>query len=312
MEKKKPVKIKFTIAVIIIEIIFLTSMITIYYLYHVAEKKVQNKQNVTQIKSVDTEKEVTKTENKINKTSVSKENTTELEWEEYPKDDKWMNEIIRKNVEKDSTVYKLTRKTLYSLSNNKIKSFEDRFYNTFGIGDSTKVIDWTSNYARYCYPNNEKNDLSSRYSKKITYDIAVFNEMYYDGYYSLETCVKNQYDRLVVKKDYKHYKNVPENFYFTIPNMFIMNGNNENEEEYKNNSRAKKIKVTINKEKEYTIELKDTNKVQVFDLGYKQDNIEKPVNIEVEVLDTYKGEKTEDTYISDIQFGIESNIPQGR
>ena len=94
--------------------------------------------------------------------------------------------------------------------------------------------------------------------------------------------------------------------------MFIMNGNNESEEDYKNNSRAKKIKVTINKEKEYTFELKDTNKVQVFNIGYKQNNIEKPVNIEVEVLDKYKGEKTEDIYISDIQFGIESNIPQGR
>ena len=154
--------------------------------------------------------------------------------------------------------------------------------------------------------------MSSKYTNKISYDIAVFNETYYDGYYDLETCVKNQYDKLVVKKDYQHYENIPKSFYYEIPNMFIMNGNNESEEEYKNNSRAKKIKITINKEKEYTFELKDTNKVQIFDVGYKQNNIEKPVNIEVEVLDKYKGEKTEDIYISDIQFGIESNIPQGR
>ena len=58
--------------------------------------------------------------------------------------------------------------------------------------------------------------------------------------------------------------------------------------------------------------MKDTNKVQVFNLGYKQDDIEKPVNIEVEVLGRFNGERTNDVYISDIQFGVESNIPQGR
>lgn len=43
-----------------------------------------------------------------------------------------------------------------------------------------------------------------------------------------------------------------------------------------------------------------------------QNTIETPVNIEIEILDKYNGEKTNDVYISDIQFGITSNIPQGR
>ena len=91
-----------------------------------------------------------------------------------------------------------------------------------------------------------------------------------------------------------------------------MNGNNESKEEFLNNARAKKIKVTVNGEKEYTFDLKDTNKIQIFDLDYKQNNIEKPVNIEVEVLEQYEGKTSQDVYISDFGCSISSNIPQGR
>lgn len=45
MKKKKPIKLSFTISVIIIELIFLISMITIYYFYQVAENNTQN--NIT-------------------------------------------------------------------------------------------------------------------------------------------------------------------------------------------------------------------------------------------------------------------------
>lgn len=308
MEKKKGIKIRFTVAIIIIELVFLISMMTVYYIYHLADNKKKTKNSIV-VSSGEVQKENIKIEKDITKDI---EGTSKYEWEEYPNDNKWMDKTIAEHVKENRISLKLARKTLYSLNNNKIKSFDERYYNIFGIGDSTKIIDWISNYTRYCYPDNENNNLSSKYTDKISYDIAIFNETYYDGYYDLETCVKNQYDKLVVKKDYQHYENSPKSFYYEIPNMFIMNGNNESEEKYKNNSRAKKIKVIINKEKEYTLDLKDTNKVQVFDIGYRQNNIEKPVKIEVEVLDKYKGEKTEDIYISDIQFGIESNIPQGR
>ena len=72
------------------------------------------------------------------------------------------------------------------------------------------------------------------------------------------------------------------------------------------------LKIIINDEKEYEIDLKDTNEIQIFNIGYKQDTIEHPVNIVVEVLEQYDGEKNNDVYISDIQFSIDSNIPQGR
>jgi len=64
--------------------------------------------------------------------------------------------------------------------------------------------------------------------------------------------------------------------------------------------------------KSYVICKAQPQAVQIFNIDYKQNTIEKPVGIEVEVLETYAGEKTEDVYISDIQFSIESNIPQGR
>ena len=39
MEKKKTIKIRFMVAVIIIELFFLISMLTIYYIYHLADNK---------------------------------------------------------------------------------------------------------------------------------------------------------------------------------------------------------------------------------------------------------------------------------
>ena len=241
----------------------------------------------------------TNTEDSTNLISTS----SKIDWEKYPVDidkqnEKWLG--IDESLN-NSVSYNLMKKTLYSLSKKNDNTFMDIYYSKLGIGDSTKIIDWTSNYSRYCYPDNKNNNLSAKYTKKITYDIALFNESYYDGYYDLETLVKNQYNKLNTN-----------NYYYEISKLLIMNGNNESENDFKNNARAKKIRVTINKDKQYTFNLKDTNKVQVFNIDYKQNNIKTPVNMEVEVLEKYNGEKTNDVYISDVQFGINSNIPQGR
>ena len=160
MKKNKTIKIKFTTAIILIEIVFLISMITIYYIYNVADNKIKSKEYKTEIKNTNITGSVSQKNNTENK-------KIELDWEEYPKNDKWVDEAIGDNIKKDSTAFKLAKKTLYSLNSNKIKKFNERYYNIFGIGDSTKIIDWTSNYARYCYPDNEKNDLSAKYTKKI-------------------------------------------------------------------------------------------------------------------------------------------------
>jgi len=96
-----------------------------------------------------------------------------------------------------------------------------------------------------------------------------------------------------------------ENYYVCpkITGMLVMNGNNKSEEDYYSNSRAKKIKVTINGEKEQILELKDTMEVQLIDLEYSQIS-ESDISVDIEVIDTYKGSKSNDIYISDIQFGI--------
>ena len=43
-----------------------------------------------------------------------------------------------------------------------------------------------------------------------------------------------------------------------------MNGNNESEKDFVNNFKTEKKKITINDEKEYEIDLKDTNEIQIF------------------------------------------------
>ena len=240
------------------------------------------------------------------------EEISDIDFEEYPDSiDKdiftWLTgDISIVNNYKDETMYKLMRNTLYSFSqkyeNVSNCPFSNRYFNILGIGDSTEIADWTSNYAVYCYPNNKDNDLSSKYTKEITYDISIFNEKYKEGYYNLNDQTKSQYNQLNKNKEY----------YFYIDKLAIMNGNNKSKEEYINNSRAKKIKVTVNNSKEYIFELNDTNKVQIFDIDYKQNSIKTPVHFKIEVLETYKGKETEDIYISDIQFSIASNIPQGR
>ena len=266
------------------------------------EKQTDN--NNAKIDENNVAKETTKNSSENNKTNTNV--TTKIDWEEYPSNDNWMEDVIKSHLDSNSVMYKLMRNTLYSLDRIKEISFQNMYYNIIGIGDSTEIVDFNSNYARYCYPNNKNNDLSAKYTNKIQYSIAEFNESYYDGYYDLKTLVKRQYDKL------NEEKAPVNNYYYKIPNMLIMNGNNESKEDYENNSRAKTIKVTINGEKEYIFNVKDTNKVQVFDINYTQNTIEKPVEMVVEVLESYNGNKTNDVYISDIQFGITSNIPQGR
>ena len=91
---------------------------------------------------------------------------------------------------------------------------------------------------------------------------------------------------------------------YKLNGISIMNGNNNSEEDYNNNARAKKIKVTVNNDKSYTFELKDTNKPQVFDIGVEQEDISKVMNVTIEVLETYKGLVSNDVYINEIGFGI--------
>ena len=74
---------------------------------------------------------------------------------------------------------------------------------------------------------------------------------------------------------------------------------------------AKKIKVTV-EGKEYIFELEDSKEIQLFDIGYTQNTIEKPIEIKVEVLEAYPGLISNDVYIYDIRFGFDTSIMLGR
>ena len=336
MNDKKQLKITFTMLFMGIIIVIMLILLLIMVILN-NEKQ----QTIDGLKNTSKEQEELITSLREEKSSAKKvtnsvEDDEEAEKEDIDKENeevtasKWVyyppiitNQVLEilgvednSNVDTSGVAFKLMEKTLYSLSKKYSKeennSFLSIYYNKLGIGDSTEIVDTDSNYARYVYPNNENNNLSAKYEDKIEYKIAVFNEGYYDGYYSLDECVKNQYTRLVEEKDYLNYEDVPEDLFYNINKILIMNGNSESKDAFENNSRAKKIKVTINEEIEYEISLEDTNDVQVFDINYKQETIEHPVNIEIEVLEQYDGKESKDVYISDIQFGIDSNIPQGR
>lgn len=130
---------------------------------------------------------------------------------------------------------------------------------------------------------------------------------------SLEETVEYQYDELTQNWDEYYYgeEDFNEKLYYKITGMTLMNGNNKTDEDYYNFARAKKIKITFNNEQEEIVNLKDSPKAQFIDLSYVQNDISKPVQIEIEVLETYKGKVSNDAYIADIQFGMESNIPMG-
>ena len=78
--------------------------------------------------------------------------------------------------------------------------------------------------------------------------------------------------------------------------------------------KPKQIKITINNSKTQTYTLNNIDKYQLVDLDYTQNNITKPINIKIEILSSYDNIfNSNDTslYIEDIQFGIDSNLPQG-
>lgn len=204
----------------------------------------------------------------------------------------------------------------------------DIFYHWHGGEDSTEILGVETNYPQFDYDSDDKKIY--KYNDSISYKMADF----YEDYYYLETSLnfdnfnsevekvmksslkkqtEYQYNNLKKLKKWHGYREINyKDLYYKVGKLAIMNGNNKNKTTYKNNSRAKKIRVTVNNDKKYTFNLKDTNKVQVFDINYKQNTVKKPVEMKVEVLETYDGDKSNDIYISDLQFTMETNIPQGR
>jgi len=169
-----------------------------------------------------------------------------------------------------------------------------------------------------------------------TLDEENFEEALYSGYNLCdgkpETCWaegksgSGENERVVItlNRYNESNKKYPEDFwgYFTTNRIGIINGYAKSEETFKNNNRAKKIKITIPKiphyltlgklpdnvhiqypetamkDKTFIMELKDTAQMQ-----YLQFDEPVPVKkVELEILEVYRGEKYNDTCISEVSI----------
>ena len=251
-------------------------------------------------------------------------------WEEYPDN---LTEEVSEWLLGDKTAWSTSfetqtmKKTLYSLSKKYSTSdkcpFTKDYLSHLYIGDSTRIVDIDSNYKQYEYDSDDEfiNGYNiKKYTDIISYKKADFFEDFYldpenntleeSNFYQYFTIISDHID-----PEYKSRLPIDMNLYREVPYMLVMNGKNTSEQDFKNNARAKKIKVVIDGISNYTFELEDTNAVQVLKLDYmdlKEPSLKHPISVAVEVLETYSGEQTNDVYISDIQFAITSNIPQGR
>jgi len=208
----------------------------------------------------------------------------------------------------------------------------------YGIGDSNSGTLLESNYKQYDWNSEYDEDGNivektiKEYEEAINIKIGKVNSgcieklnnenMIIDEFgnvletkeTTIEETLEYQYNEFKTNWNEYYYgeEEFKEQLYFKITGMLIMNGNNSSEEDYYNHARAKKIKVIFNEQDEKIINLEDTKNVQFIDLQYIHYDISKPVNISVEVLEMYEGKVNNDIYVADVQFGISSNIPQGR
>lgn len=107
---------------------------------------------------------------------------------------------------------------------------------------------------------------------------------------------QNEYDTNKIK-----------DYYYQLDGFWFVNGFAESEKLWKNNARVKKMKLTINDEIEYIVDLEDSRAVQYIDIDYKSD-IYKPISVVAEILEVYEGDKYEDTAITLLNPIVTSNI----
>lgn len=207
------------------------------------------------------------------------------------------------------------RNTYYSILENYNENYDEileKYCTDYALlGDSAAWVEIESNYEQYEQNYMEVVNLE-KYVENINIQIAklhesIFNLENYSENLSLEELVELQSEE---GTDYSGNL-IGKDGYFEITGMLIMNGNNTSEETWKNNSRAKKIVVIIDEE-EYGFDLENTMDVQLIDFNYRQESTDTPINIEIKVVDTYEGESSDDVYISDIRFGLNSSISGGR
>ncbi len=108
-------------------------------------------------------------------------------------------------------------------------------------------------------------------------------------------------------EDYQFMPPKTENKLYFVDTITFMNGNNTTIDNYYDNARAKKVKITLNKT-EYIINLDDTPEFQNIYLGWETGEYTKPVNVKIEVLEKYDGRVSNDVYFSGISIPVYNNF----
>ena len=88
-----------------------------------------------------------------------------------------------------------------------------------------------------------------------------------------------------------------------VCNILVYNGYQKSKETYYDNSRPKKLKLFINGFEYGILNLEDTHEVQTFTIPFTTSKGERnPLVFRFEIMEVYKGNKFEDTAISEINF----------
>lgn len=290
MSQREPIKISLTAFVITLIISAIIVAGLVFYI-------IQDKNNDTEkLVSINTTENTISNSTTINNTEKKQ---TKGIYIDFSKDTSVVEDGNQVKVTPSNTInYALLKKYGYDE-----KTFEKYYSKGLAEGDSPN------------YEIIENEEKLGKYTKPLTFNMAVVKDSLYPD--NTDTLINNLkvFKPLLLKErtDWQTYSDndIPE-LYMSLNGLSIMNGNNSSEESYNNNSRAKKIQVTINDTKSYTFELKDTNDVQIFDIDYKQSDIGKPITVKVEVLEKYEGLVSEDVYINEIGFGLGQSGYGGR
>ena len=88
-----------------------------------------------------------------------------------------------------------------------------------------------------------------------------------------------------------------------LTSIIISNGYMKSEETWKNNNRVKSLKLYINDKAHGILQLSDTRTDQEFKLGtFGKNKDGSDLVLRFEILDIYKGDKYNDTAITEIYF----------
>jgi hypothetical protein len=94
--------------------------------------------------------------------------------------------------------------------------------------------------------------------------------------------------------------------HYPFHNIEIYNGFSKSLKAWKENSRVKTIKLYVNNNPQYILELKDTYQLQSFRIDTLNNNNE-TVRLKFEIIDIYPGEKYKDTAITEINLNYDQH-----